>query len=90
MNYVTQKLELYRTNASREFDNFGDFVVRFGEAEKYSVPVAVREPLRVELEDFVEAVVQDRAPKVEGAVGISVLQVIERITNILAEGNNLS
>ena len=83
MNYVTQKLEIYQTNVAREYDNFGDFVVRFGEAEKSVAPIQVREPLRVELEDFVDAVSQDREPMVDGAVGVSVLQVIDRITKSL-------
>jgi UDP-N-acetylglucosamine 3-dehydrogenase len=85
LNYVTQKLEIYKSNVAREYDNFGDFVVRFGEAERSVVPIEVREPLRAELEDFVDAVAHDRAPKVDGAVGVSVLQVIERITKTIEE-----
>lgn len=83
LNYVTQKLEIYRTNLEREYNDFGDFVVRFGEADKSLVPIRVREPLLGELEDFVQAVIQDRAPKVDGSVGVEVLKVVARITKII-------
>jgi UDP-N-acetylglucosamine 3-dehydrogenase len=78
LNYVTQKLEVYQTNAAKEYDDFGDFVVRFGEAEKAVVPIKVREPLRAELEDFAAAVEDDRTPKVSGEDGVKALLVAEQ------------
>ncbi len=83
LNYVTQKLEVYKTNAEREFDDFGDFVFRFGEAEKVTAPVERREPLRVELEDFVEAIIQDRGPAVSGEDGLNALRVAARVLEAL-------
>ena len=88
LNYVTQKLEIYESNLEREYNDFGDFVVRFGEARRTVVPLQVREPLRAELDDFVEAVANDRAPQVSGQVGVSVLRVVEEIEAALAQTAN--
>jgi UDP-N-acetylglucosamine 3-dehydrogenase len=83
LNYVTQKLEIYQSNVEREYDDFGDFVVRFGEAEKSVVAIDVREPLRAELEDFVDSVANDRAPKVRGEDGVRALLVAEQAISAL-------
>jgi len=75
LNYVTQKLELYETTLERAYDNFGDFVVRFGQAQRVSVPVQVYEPLRAELQDFLRAIQLKTLPTVTGADGVNALRV---------------
>jgi UDP-N-acetylglucosamine 3-dehydrogenase len=79
LNYVTQKLELFESARAREYDTFGDFVVRFGEARRTSVPVQVYEPLRAELEDFVAAVRHHTSPTVTGSDGVNALRVAARV-----------
>jgi UDP-N-acetylglucosamine 3-dehydrogenase len=83
LNYMTQRLEVYQTNAAKEYNDFGEFVVRFGEAEKSVVPIQVREPLTAELEDFVDAVEKGRPPKVSGEDGVRALRVAEKAISSL-------
>lgn len=83
LNYVTQKLEIYQTNVAKGYDDFGDFVVRFGEAEKAVAPIEVQEPLRLELEDFVDAVSHNRLPKVSGEDAVKALHVAEQAISSL-------
>lgn len=83
LNYVTQKLEFYATNVAREYDDFGDFVVRFGEAGRQIVKLDVKEPLRAELENFLSAVANNSILLADGQIGVAVLRVVEKIQALL-------
>ena len=41
---MTQKLELDQSNVAREYTDFGEFIVRFGEGVCQVVPLVVQEP----------------------------------------------
>lgn len=56
LNYVTQKLEIFESTLAREYDDFGDFVVRFGTPRSTTAPISPREPLHIELDCFLQAV----------------------------------
>lgn len=86
LNYVTQKLELYETTLAREYDTFGDFVIRFGDARKTTLPIVAREPLRAELEDFAAAIRTRAAPTVTGEDGVKALRVAEQVLENLKNG----
>lgn len=83
LNYVTQKLELFESTYAREYDSFGDFVVRFGEARKSVVPIQVYEPLRAELQNFLDAIRSRSEPAVTGADGVNALRVAARVLETL-------
>ncbi len=51
--------------------------------ERQNVAVEDKEPLRVELEDFVSAIVDARPPIVDGARGLKVLKALEAIAKVL-------
>lgn len=84
LNYVTQKLEMFESNLAREYDNFGDFVVRFGEPRKIVFELEVREPLRVELENFMDVIRGQASPVVSGQDGVNALRVVESVLENLA------
>jgi len=48
--------------------------------------VSDAEPLRLELEDFVDAVRTRRAPRVSGVDGRRALELAHRITSLMAAG----
>lgn len=77
LNYVTQKLEIFESPLAREYDTFGDFVVRFGEAHRTQAQVTMREPLQIELENFVHALTHHEPLVVGGRQGLEALQVAE-------------
>jgi UDP-N-acetylglucosamine 3-dehydrogenase len=86
LNYVTQRLELFETNVAREYNDFGDFVVRFGEARRLPVEVAVQEPLQLELENFVHAVLGKSDLAVQGQDGLQALVIVGQVMEALARG----
>jgi len=66
---------LYESVYEKTCDKFGDFVVQFGEPKKKLVHVVKEEPLKLELENFIEAVKKDGQPLVSGEDGLSVLRI---------------
>lgn len=78
LNYITQKLELYRNKYTKRADSFGEFVIQFGEATKKEIKIKKKEPLRVELESFVECVKNDTAPLMRGIEAMAALRIAEK------------
>lgn len=86
LNYVTQKLEIFESTLAREYDDFGDFVIRFGEAHKMPVEIETREPLRLELENFVNVIRGQAAPMATGQDGVNALRVAAKVLEKLQDG----
>jgi UDP-N-acetylglucosamine 3-dehydrogenase len=81
LNYITQDLVLYESIYKKTYDEFGDFVVLFGEPKKRHIAVKKQEPLKLELEDFIGAVRSGREPLVTGEDGVRVLRTAVEIIN---------
>jgi predicted dehydrogenase len=62
----------------------GDYVARSG--EQRSPAISPREPLRIELEHFLECVRGDGAPRTGGFEGLSVVRVLEALQESLDAG----
>lgn len=73
-NYITQEVDFYQAKYEKEFDDFGDFVIKFGTPKKESVPVERVEPLKVELQSFVDSIINDAIPSVTARDGIKALE----------------
>lgn len=81
LNYITQDLEMHESNYKKTFDKFGDFVVQFGEPKKKLIKVSKQEPLKLELENFIDSIKNDKEPLVNGVEGLNVLRIA---TDIIA------
>ena len=86
VNYVTQRLEIFQSTLDRQFDDFGDFIIRFGDPQKLAVPIVHQEPLRLELESFISAVRNDTPVTVDGAEGMKALEVAVRVRESVNKG----
>jgi len=77
LNYITQDLVMYRSNY-RTIDDFSD-VVKFGTPTETKVRIKNEEPLKKELEDFLESVEKNREPLVSGKEGLKTLETALKI-----------
>ncbi|HBG81387.1 TPA: oxidoreductase [candidate division CPR2 bacterium] len=75
LNYVTQKLQLFYSQYSKVRDDFGDFVIKFGEPEKEDVKVENQEPLRAEIESFLDSIAKDKEVVTSGEEGLEALTI---------------
>lgn len=89
-NYLTQELFFFENGrmasdweASRQF-------VAISEGEMRKLKIARKEPLRIELEDFAQAVCEDRVPLVTGADALRALVLARAILTSGARGETVA
>jgi UDP-N-acetylglucosamine 3-dehydrogenase len=85
LNYATQELTLFETNLERTFDNFGEFMIKFGASDAKQVPITKDEPLKLEIKSFIDSVENNKECFVTGEDGLRALKVA---LDILAKAKN--
>ncbi len=73
LNYITQELVVHKSE-HRKIDTFND-VVEFGTPRSVIIPVEKDEPLRLELQSFLERVGRGQEPEVTGEDGLNALEI---------------
>ncbi len=77
VNYLTQDLYLYENEyVDSAWDRLG-MLKGVGEGNMIKLRIRKREPLYIELQSFVETIVQDREPQVSGKEGIRALALAQ-------------
>lgn len=76
------KLRLYDRGLERRpyHDDFGQWQVAYRHGGEQVVPIAFREPLRMQAEEFVGAIRDDRPPLTGADDGIAVVRTLEQIS----------
>ena len=84
LNYITQELNFYETNMSLYTDDFGEFVVRFGEnREKKTISVKNIEPIKAEILAFVKCIKENSRPMVTAREAIEALDIAQKINRLI-------
>lgn len=78
LDFVRQELLLYQPPSAGTFEGFSDFLEKYGHDRVRRVAVEVSEPLRVELEHFLDCVERRGRPDVGCAEALAVLDVLEQ------------
>lgn len=78
-DYILQTLKFWDTFVSREYDDFSDLVLKFSGGDAKEVYIEKEEPLKLELEHFIDCIKNGREPEVNGESGMKVLEVIEKM-----------
>ena len=85
-----RKVTIYDKSVSlpRSTDSYGEYVnVRFGDI---SIPhIANDEPLRLECQEFVDAIREEREPRCGGREGLAVVEVLEAMQTSLEGGGRV-
>lgn len=85
LNYISQELDFYQTNMSLYTDDFGEFVVRFGDHhEKKTIPVKNIEPVKAEILAFVKCIRDNCRPVVTAREAIEALDIAQKINKQIA------
>jgi predicted dehydrogenase len=85
-----RKVTIYDKSASRSpsTDSYGEYVsVRFGDISIPRIPND--EPLRLECQEFVDAIGEGREPRCNGREGLAVVEVLESMQTSLDEGGRV-
>jgi UDP-N-acetylglucosamine 3-dehydrogenase len=74
LNYMTQELKLYESNYHEDHDDFGDFIIKFGNPTQHEIYIDKKEPLAEELTHFLTCIIESKHPLISGETGIQALQ----------------
>ena len=83
LNYMTQELKLFESNYHEDHDDFGDFIIKFGQPVEHDVVVEKKEPLAEELLHFIECVREGKSPMISGNVGLLALKTALKTMDIM-------
>jgi predicted dehydrogenase len=78
---LERKLTVYDKGFDEDARTYGEYITRSGDVFSPRVPNV--EPLRVECEDFIDAIRRGRPPRADGASGLRVVRVLERLQRSL-------
>ncbi len=67
----------YENSANGTGDTYADFQVSYRYGDMFCPRIVESEPLKAELTDFVECILENKLPKTDGANGLDVVRVIE-------------
>lgn len=81
---VEGKLSVYDKGFDEDARSWGEYITRSGDIFQPRIPNA--EPLRLECEHFVRCVREGTAPRSDGASGLRVVRVLERLQGSLEQG----
>lgn len=85
LNYISQELALYQSNVQLAYDDFGDFLVKFGaDQAKKIVKVKNIEPLKAEIEAFIDCICHNERPCVTAREAIDALAIAQKISKQIA------
>ncbi|MEA2300057.1 MAG: hypothetical protein QOE44_592 [Solirubrobacteraceae bacterium] len=79
---LDRKLTIYDKGFDEKAESYGEYITRSGDVTSPRIPNT--EPLRLECEHFVECVREGRTPVSDGASGLRVVRVLERLQGALA------
>lgn len=77
MDYVSQQIEFYKSNYEKfkeGINNFSDYILRFSEPDKIVISVAKKEPLREEINYFLDCVRND--VRIDSQFAIDALKIV--------------
>ncbi|MEI6040047.1 MAG: Gfo/Idh/MocA family oxidoreductase [Candidatus Berkelbacteria bacterium] len=84
LNFITQELVLYETKYSLEYDNFGEFIIKFGEPKEGElIAVDNIEPLNAEICAFIKAIKEDTRPVMTADEAIEALDVACKVDTMV-------
>lgn len=80
---LERKLTVYDKGFDQSSSSYGEYITRTGGSVSPATPNV--EPLRLECEHFIECVSSGTTPRSDGASGLRVVRVLERLQNALTE-----
>ena len=80
---LEQKLTVYDKGFDQSFEGYGEYIARSGDV--WSPQTSNEEPLRIECAHFVECLREGRPVRSDGAAGVRVVRVLERLQRSLAD-----
>lgn len=84
VNFITQEIDLYEVNYTSQTDDFGEFVIKFGEPkDKKVIKVESVEPVKAEIKSFISCIKNNCRPMVTAREAIDALDIACKIDKLI-------
>jgi len=87
LNYITQELNIFESVYEKGHDSFGDFILKFGTPNEIKVNVQKEEPLKLEIQNFIDSIAGKAKPLVDGEDGIRALKIAVKSVESYKKGH---
>lgn len=79
-NYITQSMDIYTKIETKKYPRtFGEFILRGIQAKKETISLVPKEPLRIELEHFLQCIQENKEPLITSEDVLKVMELSEKI-----------
>ncbi len=75
VNYMSQEIEFLRTTIKEKYKNFNQFLKELESYETIKIPIERKEPIFIELQEFINCIKEDREPLTSGKEGLKNLEI---------------
>lgn len=80
LNYMTQEIKLFESDVVKTVDNFGDFIIKFGNPDMKNVEIKKEEPLKLEILNFINSINGDEKLKITPEEAMKALELVLKIS----------
>lgn len=84
--YLTQELTFFKNKFASDNLDYSNGITTVIEGEKEEIVIKKKEPLKLELEEFISCINEDRDPQVTGENGLKVLKIAMKMIEASKEG----
>jgi len=88
INYLNQTLKIYKSSYRKKIDSYGEYVVRFGSPQTKELSLTGKEPLKLELQNFIEHLKRGNGNVVSAADGLTALEIALRAIKAADRSHN--
>lgn len=88
INYLNQTLKIYKSSYRKKIDSYGEYVVRFGSPQTKELSLTGKEPLKLELQNFIEHLRHGNSNVVSAADGLTALEIALRAIKAADRSHN--
>lgn len=81
LNLISQQIDLFESIVEREYDSFGDFVIKFKTPNISRVKVTREEPLFLEINNFIKTVYGDEELIISPQEALTALSIANKISS---------
>lgn len=75
LNFLNQTLKIYKSNYQKTFDSYGDYIIKFGVPHTEELNLCGQEPLKIEIERFLDHIKNGNDNIASAQDGINALNV---------------
>jgi len=83
LDYMTQELEFYDQGVVAKYDSFGKFSLAMREGDIYKPYIKAEEPLKKEIQHFIDCVAGRKEPLVTAELGVKTVRILEKAAESL-------